>query len=110
MADQRRFASVPQPLGSRLDHGADQLGHARRRRARPGAEGEDVQEGQAGLLHQLDRVFEHRLGLRRETGDQVGAKGRVRAHRAHALDQRQGVGPTVPSLHALEDHVVAGLQ
>jgi hypothetical protein len=69
-----------------------------------------VQEGETRLLDQLQRVFERLVGLGREAGDQVGAEGGVGTHAAHFGDQLQRVLAAVAALHALEDHIVAGLQ
>ncbi len=69
-----------------------------------------MQEREPGLLDQRQGVFEHRLGLGRKAGDQVGAEGGVGAHGADLAHQLQGVGAAVAALHPLQDHVVAGLQ
>ncbi len=81
VADQRGFAGGAQAGGARLDHVARSAAASARPACRARAEREDVQEGQAGLLHQLQRVLEHLVGLGREAGDQVGAEGGVRAAR-----------------------------
>ncbi len=62
-----------------LDRLAVDLRHPRRRGALARRIGKDVQPGQVALAHQLQRVVEHRLGLGRETGDDIGAKGHVGA-------------------------------
>ena len=58
-----------------------------------------------------DSVFcEHLLGLGREAGDQVGAEHDVRPQLPRRGAEADRVGARMPPLHALQDHVVAGLQ
>ena len=50
------------------------------------------------------------LGLGREAGDDVAAEHDVGPQPPHLLAERDRVGARMAALHALEDHVVAGLQ
>jgi hypothetical protein len=68
---------MPQPGGAFLDDGARQLRHAGRRRALAGREREDVQMRQPAFLDDRERILEHRLGLGRKAGDDVGAEDDV---------------------------------
>ena len=65
---------------------------------------------QPAFVDQIERAGEHRLGLGREAGDDVAAEGHVRPQPPHLIAEGDGVGARVAALHALEDHVVAGLQ
>ncbi len=69
-----------------------------------------MQMRQPAFVDDVERVFEHRLGLGRKAGDQIGAEDHVGAKCAHLLAEANGVGAEVPPLHPLQDHVVAGLQ
>ena len=82
----------PQPRRPLLDAARGDLRHARRRRARARREREDVQEGQAAVVDEPQRVGEHRLGLGREAGDQVGAEDDVRPQPPRLLAEADGVG------------------
>ena len=66
--------------------------------------------GQPAFLDDLFRVLEHRVGLGREAGDDVGAEDDVGAQFAHILAEADRLVAQMPALHALQDHVVAGLQ
>jgi hypothetical protein len=69
-----------------------------------------MQPGEPALLHQPQRVLEHRLRLGREARDDVGAEGHVGAQPARLVAEADGVVAQVPPLHPLEDQVVARLQ
>ncbi len=105
----RRFAFDAQRGGAVLDRLAVELRHARGGRAGPHAEAEDVQVRQAGLVDKVHRAPEHRVGLGREAGDEIGAERGVGPQPAHGVAERDGVGAAMAALHALEDHVVARL-
>ena len=64
----------------------------------------------AALVHAGERVGEHGVRLRRETGDEVCAKGHVRPGVPQAMAQVDRDGARMAALHALEDHVVARLE
>ena len=61
---------------------ARHLRHARGRRARARAKGKTCRKVRPALLDERQRVLEHRLGLGREAGDEVGAEGDVGPQRA----------------------------
>ena len=65
--------------GTGLDDRLVELRHAGRRGAGARAVGKGMQEGDAALFHQPQGILEVRIGFCRETGDQVCAKGGVRA-------------------------------
>ena len=69
-----------------------------------------MQIGQAQFVHDRAGPFEHGFRFGRETGDQVGAEHHVRASLARAHDKSRRIGPGVTPLHALQYHVVGGLQ
>ena len=69
-----------------------------------------MQMREAAFVDEIERARKHRLRLGREAGDDVGAEHDVRTQPAHLRAERDGVGAKMPALHALEDHVVAGLQ
>ena len=75
---ERRCAPVAQAPRPLLHDLAGDLRHARRGRAGPGREREDVEMGQAAFVDEIERAGEHRLGLGREAGDDVGAEHHVR--------------------------------
>ena len=52
-----------------------------------GLEREDVKIGQPAFLDDVERVREHRVGLGREAGDDVGAEDDIGPQRAHLLDR-----------------------
>jgi hypothetical protein len=62
------------------------------------------------IIQQFHAVHGHFFSLGRKSGDKVGADRRVLARSLDPLDRADRVGAAVPSLHALEDQVVAGLQ
>ena len=103
-------AGSAQPRRPLADRAGRNLRHSRRGRAGSSAEREDVQPGQAAFLDQPQRIVEHRFGLGRETGDQVGTEDDLRPRRAHRLAEGDSVVAQVPALHPLEDQVVPGLQ
>ena len=55
------------------------LRHARGGRAGARRERKDVQEGQAAVVDERERVLELRLGLGRKAGDEIGAEHDIRA-------------------------------
>ena len=57
-----------------------------------------------------EAAAEHRLGLGRKAGDQIGAEHDLRAQCAGAPRRRDRLRAAVPPLHALQDQIVAGLQ
>ena len=75
-----------------------------------GAVRKDVQPGQAAFVDQAQRVLEHRLGLGRKAGDEVGAEHHLRPRGPHRGAEGDRVVAAVPPLHPLQDHVVARLQ
>ena len=110
MGGQRLVRLGTEPGGAVLDHGAIKLRHARSRCAGARRVGENMQIGEPTLVHEPDRVLEHGFGLGRETGDHVGPEGDFGPGRLQAFAQGDGVVAQMAALHALEDHVVAGLQ
>jgi hypothetical protein len=80
-------------------------GSARARRKR-----EDMQEGQAAIVHQRERVLEHVRRFRRKAGDNIGAEDDIRTHAPHGLAKGDGVRPRVTALHPLQGEIVARLQ
>ena len=57
------------------------------------------------------RLFSaHLVGLGRESGDQIGAEHGVGPAAPDVGANAQRIGAAVAALHALQDHVVAGLQ
>ena len=75
--------------------------HPRGWRAFAGAEGEDMQESQVAIGNQPQRVFEHLLGLGRETGDDIGAKDDVGPQSAGLFAETDRVFAQVAALHPL---------
>ena len=69
-----------------------------------------MQPRQVAFLDELHRVFKHRLGFRRETGDDVSAKGHVRPQSAGLLGKADRIIAQVAAFHALQNHIVAMLQ
>ena len=69
-----------------------------------------MQMRQPAVVHEIERARKHRLGLGREAGDDIGAEHDVRPQPPQLSAERNGIGARMPPLHALEDHVVAGLQ
>ena len=69
-----------------------------------------MQEGQPAVADKAHGAGEHGLRLGREAGDQVGPEDDVGAQLPHLRAEGSSVGAGVAPLHALEDHVVAGLQ
>ncbi len=108
-ARQRGGAGFAQARRALVDDVAGNLRHARRRRARPGAVGEDVQVVERGFLDQRQRVGEHGPALGRESRDEVGAERDARPQAARAAARGERVGAAVPARHALQHEVVAGL-
>ena len=75
-----------------------------------GENGKTCKVRQAAFVHEIERAHEHRLGLGRKSGDDVGAEHHVRPQPPHLFAERDRVGAQVPPLHALEDEIVARLQ
>jgi hypothetical protein len=69
-----------------------------------------MQVRETAVVDQRHGVGEHRFGLGREAGDEIGAEHHVRAQAARFGGERDGLGAAVAALHALQDHVVAGLE
>ncbi len=65
--------------------------------------------GEPGLADKAACVRSHLLGLGRETGDEIGAEGGIGAQAAHLVAEVDRMLAQMAALHALEDHVVAGL-
>ena len=106
---ERCLAPPPQACRPLLHDRARHLRHARGRRALARREREDVQEGQPAVVDEAERVGEHRLGLGGEARDQVGAEHDVRPQAPRLGAEADRIRAEMPALHALEDHVVAGL-
>ncbi len=70
-----------------------------------GEYGKTWQPSEIALLDQPQRFLEMRLGLGRETGDDVGPEGHVGAQAAGLPREANRVAAQMPALHALEDHV-----
>ena len=68
-----------------------------------------MEGAQAAFIDDGNRIEEHRVRFGRKTRDEVGAEGDVGAKAADALCEADRVGAAVTPLHALQDHVVAGL-
>jgi hypothetical protein len=62
------------------------------------------------VVDQRERVGEHGRVFGREAGDQVRADRDVGTGGLQAFDQRDAFGARMAALHALQDHVVAGLE
>ena len=73
-------------------------------------EGEDVRGDDVAIIEQFQSVERHFFSFGGKSGDEVGADGRIGARGLDPLDRAHRVGAAVAALHALEDHVVAGLQ
>ena len=69
-----------------------------------------MQEGEAAFLDQRHGVGEHLFAFGRETGDQIGAEHDVGPEVARLAAEADRIVAQMPALHALQDHVVAGLQ
>ena len=110
MSPQRRLAFSTEPPGAVLDHVVGDLRHPGRRCAGPRRERKNVKLRQPARIDQIERAFKHRLGLGRDTRDDVAAERDVGAEPQHLRAERNGVGARVAALHPLEDHVVASLQ
>ena len=110
MAAQRRLALLAQAAGAVLDDVARDLRHPRRRRAGPRRERKDVKLRQPAFVDQIERAGKHLLGLGRKARDDVAAERHIGPQPPHLIAERNRVGAQMPALHALEDHVVAGLQ
>src|SRR5262245_35650165 len=107
---ERRLTPLPQARGTLLDEPRRHLGHARGRRAWAWREGKDMQIGEPTTFDQLERVREHRRALGRKAGYQVRAEGHVGPQSPYAGAELDGIRACVAALHALQDHVIAGLQ
>ena len=110
VAAQGRVPRRPQPRGPVADRGTGHGGHARRGRALARRIGEDMQEGQAAILNQLQRIVEHLLGFGRKAGDDVGAEDHVGTQPPRLLAEGDGIVAQMAALHPLQDHVVTRLQ
>ncbi len=92
-------------------HGlAVDLGHPRGGRAFAGREREDVDVGEAAVFDDAAGVLEHFVRFGREAGDDVGADRDVRPPRADGVAEGERIVAQVAALHALQHHVVAGLE
>ncbi len=69
-----------------------------------------MQEGEAAFIDEAQRVLKHRIGFGRETGNEVGPEDQIGPQGAHLVGEANGIVAAVAALHALQDHVVAGLQ
>src|SRR5262249_31902162 len=83
MARERLRALRAQPPRPLLRHCPRHLRHARRRRAGPGREWEYVKIRETAVVDEVERAREHRLGLGREAGDDVGTEHDVAAQPPH---------------------------
>ena len=68
-----------------------------------------MQGCQAGIVHELEGIFEHLFRFGRKARDEVGAERNVRPQPADFFAKSNRVFSRVPPLHALQDKVVAGL-
>ena len=84
-----------------------------------GENGKDVQEGQAAVVDEPQRVREHGLGLGREAGDQVGAEDDVgpqpphlcaEAHRHRRGEWRRFMRLRIMSSPACSDRCRCGIR
>ena len=62
------------------------------------------------VLHQIEAVDKHRVGLGRKPCDNVGTDGDFGSLGLHPLDKFDRKFATVPPLHPLQDHIIACLQ
>ena len=69
-----------------------------------------MEEGERGGFDQIEAALEHRLGLGGKAGDQIGAEGDAGTQGSHAIAEGQRLAVGMAPLHALEHHVVAGLE
>ena len=68
-----------------------------------------MQMGETAFVDQGQRVVEHVIGFGGEPGDKVCAERRVGPQPADFRADRHRIGAVVAALHALEDHIVTGL-
>src|SRR5262245_32347710 len=104
------LARRAQPGGALLYDPARKLGHAGCRRALAWRERKDVEMGKPTFLDDFQRIAEHFLRFGRESRDDVSAEDDVGAQPPDILAKADGIVPEMAALHALQDHVVAGLQ
>ena len=69
-----------------------------------------MQPCQLTVFHQPQRVFKHRPGLGRKSGDNIGPKHHFGAPGLDILTKTDGIIAQMPPFHPLKDHVVARLQ
>ena len=62
------------------------------------------------IVQQFQAVERHFFSFGGKSGDEVGADRRVGPRGLDPLDRAHRIGAAVAALHALEDHVVAGLE
>ncbi len=86
------------------------LRHSRRRRARSRGIWKGMDVGDPAFLDQRERVLEHRFGLGREAGDEVGAEHDIGPRMADRAAEVDCMAARMSALHALEDEVIARLQ
>ena len=103
-------ASLAKPGRTLPPRGLRHRRHPRGGRIRPFAVGKHMQEGQVGFGHEIQRFRKQFLGLCREAGDQIGAKGDPRPQVPRPRDDRPRIRRQMTPLHALQDQVAAGLQ
>ena len=104
-----RFAGIAQARRPLANEGARQLRHARRRRSLARRIGKDMQPSQPGFCNNIERVGEHLFALGWETGNEISAEGDVGAECAQFGANAENIGPIMTPLHALQHHVVTGL-
>jgi len=69
-----------------------------------------VQISEPAFLDQVEGTAEHVLALGRKSGNEIRPEHDAGAAAAQLPGERNGVRAQMPSLHPLEDEVVAGLQ
>jgi len=69
-----------------------------------------MQPGQTALANVVEGRLEHLVGFRREARNEVSPEHQARPPSPHVVAKGDSLCRRMTALHALEDHVVTGLQ